>query len=144
MRLAVFLILSSSAICCGQANRPSPDADFNMSCIERLQMPLYPPLADQVRIAGSLRATVVLNPDGSIQRTAIEMESGLATAKRLFTPAIEQALKASAFHRGCGGRSVHLLFHFMLDEELYPQSQRVSFGYPNQFWIAVPPKIVQW
>jgi outer membrane biosynthesis protein TonB len=108
-------------------------------------MPVYPKLADMARISGSLTATVVLGPDGSIEKTLIDIGTASTTARQLFPPEVEKALRASAFRKACGGKSVTLVFSFVLGEELDPQGlpQRVSFGYPNRFSISVPPKIVQ-
>jgi outer membrane biosynthesis protein TonB len=125
--------------------QPAADTESNTQCIERLRMPVYPKLADAARISGSLTATVVLGPDGSIQNTVLDMGLASATAKRMFPRAVEEALRASAFRKACGGRSVTLVFNFVLGEELDPNHlpQAVSFGYPNRFWISVPPNIVQ-
>jgi hypothetical protein len=115
------------------------EAESNMSCVERLQMPVYPPLAAQARIGGSITATVVVASDGSTQT---KFSSG---AHRLLTPAVERALRASAFHKSCAGKPVKLVFNFELGEELDPDHlrQRVSFGYPNLFWISTPPRIIE-
>jgi len=112
-----------------------------MNCVERLQMPVYPPLAIQARISGKLMATVTMSPDGSLEKTSVEIESGTVNAK-LLVPAVENALGASAFHSNCGGKSVRLIFNFGFDAD---PSKRVQFGYPNQFWISVPapPPIIQ-
>jgi hypothetical protein len=45
--LLIFALCSWPAL--AQSN---PEADSNMSCVERLQMPVYPPLAQQARISG--------------------------------------------------------------------------------------------
>jgi hypothetical protein len=121
------------------------DTASNTDCIERLRMPAYPQLANLARIAGGLNATVRLNPDGSIQDTVLDSGTSSASAKSLFTPAVEKALRASAFRKGCGGKSVRLIFNFILGEELDQNHlpQTVSFGYPNRFWISVPPPIMQ-
>lgn len=126
--------------------QPMTDSGSNTHCIERLRMPAYPQLADAARISGSLTATVVLGTDGSIQNTVLDMGVASATALRLFPPAVELALRASAFRKTCGGESVTLVFNFVLGEDLDPNhlQQTVSFEYPNRFWISVPAKIVQW
>jgi hypothetical protein len=115
------------------------EAGSNMSCVERLQMPVYPPLANSAGISGSVTATVVIAPAGSIQTT---FSSG---AHPLLSPSVAYALRASSFHKSCGGKSVRLVFNFVLGENFDPDKlpQRVSFGYPNQFWISVPPRVVQ-
>jgi hypothetical protein len=112
------------------------DADSNMACVDRLEMPVYPPLANAARITGSVTATVVVASDGSLQTQAV--------GHKLLAPAVEKAIRASTFLVTCGGKSVRLVFNFVLAENLAPDklSQRVSFGYPNQFWISVPPPSV--
>ena len=113
------------------------DLDSNISCVERLQVPVYPPLADAARIAGRVTATVLLASDGSLQTKA--------SGHPLLAPAVEKAIRASVFLKACGGKSVTLVFNFVLGENFDPDKlpQRVSFGYPNQFWISVPPRVVQ-
>lgn len=145
MRLLAVLALTCTVCLWTALAQTDQDTESNTSCLERLRMPVYPKLAEQARISGSLTATVTLNPDGSVQRTVLETGSGSATAKRLFPAAVEQALRASAFRKTCGGKSVKLVFNFVLGEELDPNGlpQTVSFGYPNQFWISVPPRLVQ-
>jgi hypothetical protein len=112
------------------------EADSNMSCVERLQMPVYPGLAEQARISGSVTATVLVASDGSPQTKA--------AGHTLLAPAVEKAIRASVFLKTCGGKSVRLVFNFVLGENLDPDKlpQRTSFGYPNQFWISVPPRVI--
>jgi hypothetical protein len=112
------------------------DADSNISCVERLQMPVFPSLAHQARVEGSVSAVAVLASDGSIESTGMEVRSAIPTAKLLLTPAVERAIRASVFRKSCSGRSVRLVFNFGFDSD---PGKSVSFGYPNQFWILVPP-----
>ena len=125
--------------------QPAAGSESNIHCVERLRMPAYPKLADAARVAGLVTAKVTLRSDGSIQSTVLDMGVASVTAKKLFAPAVDEALRASAFGGACGGKSVTLIFHFVLGEELDSNSlqQAVSFGYPNRFWISVPPKIIQ-
>ena len=60
-------------------------------------------------------------------------------------PVEREAIQASAFRKTCGGKSVTLVFAFVLGEELDPNHlpQTISFGYPNEFWISVPAKTIQ-
>ncbi len=89
-------------------------------------------------------ATATLASDGSVQKTEFEFGEATATARRLFSAAIEQALRRSAFKKNCGSKLVQLVFHFVLGQELDPDNpQSVTFGYPNQFWILTPPQVVQ-
>jgi hypothetical protein len=120
--------LLTLALCCWPALAHSnQEADSNMSCVERLEMPVYPPLAHQARISGSVTATVVVASDGSIQTKA--------EGHKLLAPAVERALRASAFRSDCSGKSVRLIFNFGFDSD---PGKRVSYGYPNRFWISVP------
>jgi hypothetical protein len=111
--------------------------ESNMSCVERLQVPVYPPLARAARIRGSVEASVLISADVSIQTT-----SG---AHILSPSAVEKAIRASTFRKTCNGKSVTLIFNFVLGEELDRDRlpQRVSFGYPNRFWISAPPQVIE-
>ena len=121
--------LLTLALCAWPALAQSnQDADSNMSCVDRLQMPLYPPLAQQARISGSVTATVAVTSDGALQTEA-------AGGHPLLAAAVEKALRASVFRGNCSGKTVRLIFNFGFDSD---PGKRVSFGYPNQFWISVP------
>jgi hypothetical protein len=48
------------------------------------------------------------------------------------------AIAASTFRKSCSGKSVTVVFNFVIDEAQKGNS-RFSFGYPNQFWISVLP-----
>jgi hypothetical protein len=139
------LILMSSAGLGILSGQSVSDTMSNAFCIERLQMPYYPPLADHARISGIVTAIVSLAADGSVQDTTMDMGAASATAKHLFPPAVRDALRASTFHKGCDGKPVTLIFHFGPGEEADPRgrSPTISFGYPNQFWISFSPMIAQ-
>jgi hypothetical protein len=141
MRGLLALAIMSAAV---PSTAPA-QTDPNMSCVERLRMPLYPRLAEAARISGSVMAVVTLTSEGSIQKTDFEFGDATATARRLFSPAIEQALRLSAFKKNCGSKLVQLVFHFELGQNPDPNNlpQSVAFGYPNQFWISVPPRVLQ-
>ena len=116
----------------GQTNQES---ESNMSCVERLQMPVYPPLAAVARVEGLATITVVVASDGSVQTEVV--------GHPLLREAVERAVRASVFRKTCDGKSVRMIFHFVLDEDSPPVGQRVSFGYPNQFWISVRLRIIK-
>lgn len=145
MRALLILALSLTVGAWTASAQSDLNSEPNASCVERLRMPAYPKLANAARISATATAIVTLAFDGSIQNAAVDFGTAPATAKRLFTPAVEQAIQASAFRKTCGGKSVRLVFNFVLGEELDPNNlpQTVSFGYPNQFWISVPPKTIQ-
>ena len=127
-----------SALAFAQAISDDP---ANASCIERLQVPVYPPLAKMARITETATVSVMLGPDAAIQ--SISSESVTQSRKAIFVPAVEKAIRASSFAPGCGGKTVKLVFHFVLGESApSDHGQDVSFGYPNRFWISVPPQVL--
>lgn len=98
-----------------------------MSCVEQLQLPLYPALAQHARISGRVTVKVAISADG-----AVKMESD---GPRLLAPYVENAVGRSSFRMACGGKVVQLVFSFGFDEDPY---KAVSFRYPNEFVITVP------
>jgi hypothetical protein len=117
--MRLFWILTiCTGIACAQ------DTGTNMQCVERLEMPVYPPLADAARISGTVTAVVAIASDGSI-RAKTEGHVHL-------TRAVETAIRASKFDKACVGKSVTLVFNFELSLDLHP---RQAFAYPNQFYI---------
>jgi hypothetical protein len=110
------------------------DVDSNMSCVERLEMPVYPPLAHMAQVSASVSATVIASANGPLQITFSPR------AHPLLAPSVENALRASAFNKACAGKPVSLIFSFVIDKQLEAgHKERISFGYPNRFWISVPP-----
>ena len=135
------MVLSSAAFA-----QSGSQTESNMYCVERMQMPVYPKLADAARVSGTSKATVTLDSDGSVRQPIItDMGNASTTAKRLFPPVVQEALRRSRFRKNCGGKSVRFVFIFELSEELDPNHlpQTISYGYPNRFWISVPPRPFQ-
>ena len=111
--------------------------DSNLSCVERLEVPGYPRLAAQADLGLVISATVVLAPDATIQETKLTVAGPFEKRRSLFAPAVQSALARSTFQRACAGKSISLVFHFVLDDHpKYPEYvDRISFVYPNQFKI---------
>jgi hypothetical protein len=101
-------------------------------------MPIYPQVAQQAAIAGRVTATVVIAPIGSIQTTFS------SETHRLLSPAVDYALQKSSLRKNCSGKSVTLVFNFVLSG-YYPDGrlQGISFGYPNQFLISALRPVAQ-
>ena len=141
MRLLVsvaFLSVISQSAVMGQ----SPVDDSNIVCVERLAMPIYPKVLGQARLGGAtVIATVLLDADGHVQ----SIVSDPRPKSQLFVPAVEEALRVSAFSANCGSKSVKLIFDFVLGERSDRSilSQTVSFGYPNRFWIETSPMLIE-
>jgi hypothetical protein len=106
----------------------------NMSCVKRLQLPLYPSIAQSARITVAFTAAIVVANDGSAQSTSFEGVSGPRPdlAKLFFFPEVERSLKGSEFDVTCNGRTVRMAFDFRMDRN--PPNLAV-FGFPNRFEI---------
>ena len=112
-----------------------PQDRLNVPCVTRLQLPVYPPIAQSARVSASMTVAIVLSSSGSIQSIALEDVSGPRpdSDERIFRPELERALKASQFAPTCGGKTVRLSFAFQIDRHP-PKS--VWFEFPNRFEIA--------
>ena len=121
MRTLAVLMIALGAAC-------AQDAEPNMACVERLAIPKYPALAAQARISGNVAATITIDSDGSTHTNT--------TGHSLLAPYTKDAIHRSRFRSDCGGKTLKLIFHFDFDAD---PLKAVSFSYPNQFWITVPP-----
>ncbi len=131
MRLLMML-----TACLGVAS--AQDTEANMSCVERLEMPVYSPLAHAAHVMGVVTATVAVSAE---EQAHVAISPG---AHPLLAPSVGAALRASAFKKSCAGKSITVVYKFAIDEAIQTgtSSQRISFRYPNQFWISVPPSPV--
>ena len=69
------LILAlSCALACSAATAESGDIS-NMSCVERLDVPMYPPLAAAARISAGVVTTIHLGSGGTIDAITSELEA---------------------------------------------------------------------
>ncbi len=110
-----------------------------MACIERLQLPEYPPIAASARVTGDVVVRVRL---GTSREVLLEWaDAASRPLLSLFDRAIERAVDESTFSPACGGRSIALVFEFRLTQEKVPDEFRaVAFRFPNRFEIiAVSP-----
>lgn len=112
----------------------------HMACIEKLEVPLYPALAAQARIAGTVTANVKLNPGGTVNTISLSVEAKTKSAKGVLGPPVESALRSSSYRGGCEAKPITLVFDFVLGENFLPngQKQKVIFEYPNRFTIITP------
>lgn len=139
MRACLLLLLSSGILAVAQT-------ETNIACVERLEIPAYPTLAKQARIAGVLTTTVLLGPEASVGRITSEWSSQSISGSKpesIFLPVVEKSLRASTFAKSCAGKRVTLVFNFLLSGNPRLQETASFFGYPNQFWIAAPIPLVQ-
>ncbi len=128
------------AFTCAAAARESAETS-NMACVERLDLPTYPRLADAARIAASVTSIIRLGRDGKLQGVRSDVRAVGETVKAAFSKSIEDALRTSRFAAVCAGRTVTVEFQFSLGEQV--GTERVSFTYPNRFTIFARAKVIQ-
>jgi hypothetical protein len=113
------------------------EADSNIACVERLQMPAYSPLASAARVQGTITVSVPLSAAASPERVTTESTGETPTGLRLLVPSIESAIKGATFRSNCGGKTVTLVFRFQIEGKAVDNPKTsLAFGFPNRFWIT--------
>jgi hypothetical protein len=134
------LILAfSCALACSAATEESGNAS-NISCVERLDVPMYPRLADAARISAGVVTTINLGSGGTIEAITSELKAR-GPVRTAFLKSVEDGVRASRFAPACAGRKITVEFQFSLGEQV--GTERVSFAYPNRFTIFAPAKVIQ-
>jgi hypothetical protein len=136
--VAALLVMLWSRV--GMAQNPF-EPETNIGCVERLQMPTYPPLARQAQVEATITASVLLSPKPTVQQqVTTQFKSKTQRSAAILMPTVEKAIQEAAFRSDCTGKTVVLIFDFKVTG---PPSgnpkQSVSFGYPNKFWIVTEP-----
>src|SRR5262245_17351340 len=109
--VGVFYLIPGEAL--GQAD---PRAQSNISCIERLDAPIYPPLARQARLTREFITSVRLDARARVTTVSSEVVGGDAKTKRLLlAPNIERSVRSASFAQDCEGKTVILMFRFIID-----------------------------
>jgi len=126
VRKTFLLVIALTASAEGQTWQ----ADSNLACVERLQIPGYPALANAARIQETITATVRLSSYGVLAATASHGEPMLSSA-------VEQAIGASKFRTDCAGKTVTLIFEFKLGADR--SDEKHIFQPPNRFLILSKP-----
>jgi hypothetical protein len=128
MRPHLAVVLLFAGVSHGTAqNRFEPET--NMACVERLPIPVYSAPARQARIEGTVTATVLLSPRAAVEKITTDFLSKTPKVTGSLIQAVEDAIRAAAFHTWCGDKTVVLIFDFKI-------AGQESFGYPNKFWIV--------
>ncbi len=104
-----------------------------MACIERLQLPEYPPIAVSARVRGDVTVRVRL---GASREVSLEW-AGDRSSQVWFRPPIERAIRESTFSPACEGRSIALVFEFRASRKdgVPDEFRAVAFRFPNRFEI---------
>jgi len=123
-----------------QAEAPPP-VESNISCIERMDLPAYAPVARLARIEGVLTASVTLSPGASVQ----DVKSDVRTrdSRILLWSLVEEVLRKARYRADCGSRTVTLVFRFQIaGKSAADGAPKYAFGGPNQFWVIANPAFV--
>jgi len=113
----------------------------NVGCLERLEMPDYPPLPRQVRIQGIQTVKVLLSEQATVQTVESSFQARTTAVEKAFKESAEKALKNSRFSKTCGGKTITLVFHYELRDDPN-RSSLFAFEPPNHFWIRYGPVYV--
>lgn len=112
--------------------------DSNVACVERLQIPAYPALANAARIEGTITAAVRLSPQSSIERITSEVSApSTRNAQPMLTSAVERTIRDAKFRADCAGKAVTLVFEFKLVTD--GVDEKHFFEPPNKFLILSKP-----
>jgi hypothetical protein len=122
---------------CGQ----SGPEESNIGCLERLEMPDYPPLPRIVRIQGVQTVRVILSEHATVQSVESSFHAKTPEVEKAFKESADKAVKNSQFSKSCGGKTVTLVFHFEYRED--DNKSLFAFEPPNQFWIRAGPFYVE-
>ena len=103
---------------------------------------MYPPLARQARVSGTLITSVQLDRDAKVISISHEAATGVRSAAGLLAPGIGNSSSCrAAFARACGERALTFIFQFVITNGTPSDDPKpiISFGYPNRFTISVLP-----
>lgn len=134
--IAGLLVVIAPYRASGQAG--SVESPSNMECLERLEMPGYPPLARMARITGIQTVKVLLSDQATVQTVESSAQGKTTTAEKDFKESAEKALKNSRFAKTCSGKTITLVFHYEFRED--DNKSIFAFQPPNHFWIRLEPE----
>jgi len=124
------------------SGQPGPaESPSNIECLERLEIPDYPPLARQAHIQVMQTVKVLLSGHAAVQNIESSLQGKHPTVDKDFKEGAEKALKNSRFSKTCGGKTVALVFHYEIRDDPN-RSSLFAFGPPNHFWIRYGPVYV--
>ncbi len=119
--------------------QPGPvESPSNIECLERLEIPDYPPLARQAQIQAIQTVKVLLSDQATVQNVESSLQGKTVNLERFFKEGAERAVKNSRFSKTCGGKTITLVFHYEVRDDPN-KSSLFAFGPPNHFWIRAGP-----
>ena len=137
--IAGLLVVIAPYRASGQAG--SVESPSNMECLERLEMPGYPPLPRQARIQRIQTVKVLLSDEASVQTVESSLQGKSTGIEKDFRESAEKALRNSRFSKTCGGKTITVVFHYELQED--SNQSLFAFAPPNHFWIRAELVYVQ-
>jgi len=133
IRTAIILFLLTAGVAVAQDS----DNSANLACIERLEIPKYPALAESARVAATVTTSLRLESNGGVGTITSDVSNKTSKAvESAFVKTVDESLHSSKFLAACGGRMMTFVFQFSLGDQI--GTQRFSFGYPNRFTILAP------
>ena len=107
----------------------------NAACVERLELPTYPLLARQARLAGTLSVTVRLDHNAVVDNVTAKADLNNNGAQgALFVPVKNAIFHKAQFRQDCADKEVILVFDFRITgDPSDAQQQEAAFGFPNRF-----------
>jgi hypothetical protein len=123
---------------------PQAAIESPLACVERMDVPMFPSIADAARLVTTLSAAVKVGPDGRVADVAFQVLAGNAGNGEIFKTPVEKNLRDSKYSVTCAGKTVTLVFDFIYAtrSERVPGLQMVTFVAPNRFEISVAPRVV--
>ncbi len=106
---------------------------------ERIDAPLYPPLAIQARRSAVITAQVRVDAEGYLQ-------ADLSDPQSLFAPAIRAAFARTRLSPAdCAGAEFPIVFRFTIrGTETHQRDTAAVFYAPGEFEVSARPFAVQW
>jgi hypothetical protein len=120
------------------SGQPEVKGPSNIECLERLEIPDYPPLARMAQIQVIQTLKVLLSDQVTVENVEQSLQGKAFNLDRSFQEGAEKALKNSRFSKTCGRKTVTLVFHYELRDDANTLSL-FAFGPPNHFWIRYGP-----
>ena len=121
------------------SGQPGPaESPSNIECLERLEIPDYPPLPRTARIQVIQTVKVLLSDQATVQNIESSIQGKAIGVEKDFKQGAEKALKNSLFSKTCGGKAILLVFHYEIRDDPN-RSSLFAFGPPNHFWIRYGP-----
>jgi hypothetical protein len=121
------------------SGQPGPtESPSNIECLERLEIPDYPPLPRTALIRAIQTVKVHLSDQATMQNIESSLQGKAISVEKDFKEGAEKALRNSRFSKACGGKTITLVFHYELRDDPN-RSSLFAFEPPNHFLIRSGP-----